>query len=130
MLAIILSMGVLSYRSWEIRSGNEIVAHTIGNPLSKTSLKNFEKNALHFLKYCVQKVLLVGAKYWFTIRIRTKKFLMEKWPKVYRIFEKKPIEMIAPQKPSFFTKALLESKVKIKRLKKKIHEDHDMELGE
>lgn len=129
-VAIIISVGVLSYRYWEIQNGNEIIAHKIKNPISKITFRSIERNVLHLLKYFIQKIVLVLAKYWFIVRIRTKKFLMGKWPKIYSIFEKKPFDPNAPLKPSFVTKALLESKVKIKRLKKKIHEDHDMDISE
>ena len=130
LIATATSLGVLSYRSWEIRNGNEIIAHKIENPISKISFRDLERMVAHLLKHYIQQIVLIVVKYWFILRIRTKKFIMEKWPKVYKIFEKKPFDPNVPLKPSFFTKALLESKVKIKRLKQKIHEDHDMEVKE
>ena len=122
--------GVLSYRAWQIRNGQEVIVYLPREMFSDISFKKVEKIILNFLKIYIQKAILIIAKYWFIVRIRVKKFLMEKWPKIHTFFQKKKVDITTPQKPSFFTKALLESKAKIKHLKKKIHEDHDMKMRE
>ena len=129
-IAIVTAFGVLSYRAWQIKNGQEINIYLPKDPILNISFVKLEKNILVFLKVYIQKAVLIIAKYWFLLVIKIKKFLMEKWPKIHDFFQKKPVDLSVPQKPSFFTKALLESKAKIKHLKQKIHEDHDMDIKE
>lgn len=124
-IAIITAFGVLAFRAWELRTGQTEV-EIAESPVQQLSLRQIEKIMLYLLKHFIQGLVLVVVKYWFTTTTKISVWLKEKWPKVNAIFKKKPQSTI-PQKPSFVTKAVLESKSKIRRLKQKIREEHEIE---
>ena len=124
-IAIITAFGVLAFRAWELRTGQTEV-EIAESPVQQLSLRQIEKIMLYLLKHFIQGLVLVVVKYWFTTTTKISVWLKEKWPKVNAIFKKKPQSTI-PQKPSFVTKAVLESKSKIRRLKQKIREEHAVE---
>ncbi|MEY2671819.1 MAG: hypothetical protein RL687_236 [Candidatus Parcubacteria bacterium] len=124
-IAIITAFGVLAFRAWELRTG-QIDAEIAESPVQHLSLRQIEKIMLYLLKHFIQGLILVVVKYWFITVTKVSVWLKEKWPKVNDIFKKKP-QSTVPQKPSFVTKAILESKSKIKRLKQKIREEHAVE---
>lgn len=106
---------MLSYKAWEIRNGNE-------KNYRKLSFKNLEKNMLRFLKRFIQKTILLLAKYWFILVVKVKKLISENWPKVKKYFWKEKPSV--KKDPSLFAKVLLESKSKIRNLKKEIEEEN------
>ncbi|MCX6756466.1 MAG: hypothetical protein NTX85_03940 [Candidatus Nomurabacteria bacterium] len=124
-IAIITAYGMLAFRAWELRTG-QVDKEIVGSPVQHLSLRQIEKIMLYLLKHFIQGVVILVVKYWFIAITKISVWLKEKWPKVSAIFEKKP-ESTIPKKPSFITKAVLESKSKIKRLKQKIREEHAVE---
>ena len=124
-IAIITAYGMLAFRAWELRTG-QVDERVVGSPVQHLSLRQFEKIMLYLLKHFIQGVVLIVVKYWFISTTKIGLWVKEKWPKVNQIFEKNP-ESTIPKKPSFVTKAVLESKSKIKRLKQKIREEHAVE---
>ena len=125
LLAIIIAFGVILYRAWQIRKGNGNIIYEL-NPFFKLSFRDFEKSLLIILKHFIQKLVLISVKYWFLFVMKTKKWFIEKLPKIHNIFRKKEENGLEKKPDTFFTRALLESKYKIKRIKKKIREDHDL----
>ncbi len=129
-IAIITAFIVLDYRVWQMRNSQEVVVFEVKNPASHITLRKIELGILHFLKYCMQKVIIISAKYWFLATAKSKKFISERWPKIHSIFQKKTVIPSEIQQPSFFAKALMESKIKVRHLRKKIKEDHAIEVKE
>jgi hypothetical protein len=123
-IAIIIAFGMLSYRTWELRTG-QVTFNPSDTEAFELSFRKMERTMLYVAKHLIQGFLLVVVKYWLIAITRVRKWLMEKWPKVYGVFKTKEPSP-TPIRPSFFTKALMESKTKIKRLKQKIREDHEM----
>ena len=127
-VAIGTAFGVLLFRAWEIRSGRANISLAGASPLPEISFRKLEKNMLYFAKRFIQVTIIGSAKYWFLTTIKMKKWVIENWPKVHikiqKIFEDKP--KLLNKKPTFIGHILIESKVKIKRIKQKILEDHDM----
>ncbi len=117
------AFGMLAFRAWEIRSGRVVVEMT-AKPVPEISFRIIERSVLYSAKHIVQWIVIATIKYWFLAVTKVRKLVSEKWPAIHDRFTKKPVE--GPVKPSFITKALLESKTKIKRIKQKIREDHDM----
>jgi len=127
-LAIVSAFGMLSYQAWEIRNGKKVFIRE-NLILSQTkSFKNIERSILTFLKYFIQKTLLLLMKLWFLIVIKIKKLWVEKKPMIHSLLKRKNKDPKSPQNPSFVSKALTESKYKIRRMKEKLHEKHEVEL--
>jgi hypothetical protein len=122
LLAIIIAFGMLLFRVWEIKTNRKIVDE---NNLSLPELhfRHVEKNMLYLTKHVVQGLVLVVVKYWFISVIKTKKFVVENWPKVHKIIRRKHKKEIEDRPMSFAKRAVLESKFKIKRMKQKIREE-------
>lgn len=119
---------MLSYRAWEIRTSRVSIPETSTQSMPDLSFNHVENKFLHILKHIVQSLVVSIAKYWFIASTKVKKWVSEKWPKVYSRFTKK--SEVVPEvnkKPSFFEKALLESRAKIKRIKEKVKKEHEVE---
>ena len=124
-IAILVAFGMLSFRAWQIRTSQ--IAPVSENGESRgheLSFRQIEKNMLYLTKHIVQALVLTVAKYWFIFITKTKKWVMDKWPKVHSLFQKKPSPE-GPTKPSFIQRAVLESKSKIKRIKERVKEEHE-----
>lgn len=124
-IAVITAFGMLAFREWEIRT-NRIHANneTVMPPVSEISFRHVENNAKHITKDILQSLILIIAKYWLIMATKLKKWISENWPKIARLFQKKP-KSPAGEELSFTKRAILESKSKIKKLKKKIKEEHE-----
>jgi hypothetical protein len=59
---------------------------------------------------------------------KTKLFFQNKLPKINKFFQKKENEVIDSRKISFVQRAVIESKIKIKKVKEKIKKDHEEEI--
>lgn len=126
LIAIITAFGMLAFRTWELRTGKVSMQINDEQIIPQFSFRKFEKAVLYFAKHILQYIVLGIVKYWFIGFAKTKKWLAEKWPKIHiRLFDKKVIE-VSDKKPSFIQKAIIESKVKIKVLKQKIHAEHEI----
>lgn len=122
-IAIILAFGMLAFRAWEIRT-LQIKVENTESPVPEISFRHIEKIMLYLTKHIVQGIVLAVVKYWFIITTKTKKLIMGKWPQMHDYFSKKPGSS-GEEKPSFFKKAILESKTKIKRIKEKVKKEHE-----
>ena len=123
-ISILIAFIMLSYRAWEIRTG-QIITESNATPVPEIAFRNLEKNVLYLAKRFIQSFVLGVVKYWFLATTKVKKEISENWPKVHKMIEKKAVSS-AEKTQSFVKRAVAESKYKIKRLKEKIRQDHDM----
>jgi len=79
---------------------------------------------LYLAKHIIQWIVLSAVKLWFLLSTKTKIFLQNKWPKIHNFFKKKEITGTDSRKISFVERAVMESKIKIKKVKEKIIQDH------
>ncbi len=124
-VAIIVAFGMLVFRAWELRTERVKLPEYTESPLPDLSFRHVEKSMLYFIKHVVQNIVLVIVKYWFILTTKTKKKIADSWPKVNAYLKRKPESPDTPRRPSFFRKAILESKAKIRRVKEKVKEEHE-----
>jgi H+/gluconate symporter-like permease len=123
LIAIIAAFGMLFYRAWEIRTSRIAVKEERENYLPKLSLKEVEKIALHVIKHVIQSIVIFTVKGWFLFITKTKILIQNKSPKIHKFFQKKT--NIDSRKISFVERAIIESKIKIKKVKEKIKKEHE-----
>lgn len=122
-VAIVASLCLLSYSAWEVETG---VRKEDTYPVFKISIRKTEKYVLYYTKWILQSIVINIVKVWFILVVKTKKFLKEKWPQLVHKLRPKPLE--AGERPSFVRKAVIESKIKIKRVKENIREKHKVKV--
>lgn len=122
-IAIILAFGMLTFRAWEIRTLR--IVPTTEPVTPELSFRQMEKTMLYLTKHMVQGTVLVIVKYWFIATTKAKKSIEDKWPRIIRLLEKKSVEAKKPIRPSFVQRAVLESKIKIKRIKEKVKRENE-----
>jgi len=127
LVAIIAAFGMLMYRAWEIRTNRLVIQEEV-QFTPELSFRYIEKRLLHFAKQIIQWIVLSAVKLWFLIVTKTKIFLKNKWPKIHNLFKKKEVTGTDSRKISFLERAVMESKIKIKKVKEKIKQDHAEEL--
>jgi hypothetical protein len=120
---------MLTFRAWELRTSR------ISNGNSTSHMPSFwfrhvERNMLYLSKQVVQWLVLVVFKYWLITKAKTKKWLSENWPKVSKYFNfKKKGDHYNGQantmRISFAQRAIIESKLKIRKMREKIQEEHN-----
>ncbi len=124
LIATILAYLMLSYRAWEIKVLREEPSIPRSKIIPEMYFRHLEKIMLHLAKHIIQWVVLMVVKGLFIITTKTKKWIGMNWPKVYSFFSKKNGEPDPLQKPSFVRRAVLESKMKIRRIKEKVKHEH------
>lgn len=124
-IAIIGAFGMLMFRSWEIQNNKITIEENREKHIPELSFKYIESIFLHTIKHIVQWIVLSVVKSWFLIVTKTKIFLQNKWPKIHNIFKKKEVTGTDSRKISFVERAVMESKIKIKKVKEKIKKDHE-----
>lgn len=128
LVALIAAFGMLIYRAWEIRTNRLVIEEEKTAFTLELSFRYFEKIMLYLAKHIVQWIVLFIVKFWFLITTKTKIFLQNKWPKVHNLFKKKEVTGTDSRKISFVERAVMESKIKIKKVKEKIKKDHAEEV--
>jgi predicted small integral membrane protein len=122
-IAIITAFGMLAFRSWELRTGHAVMPEETTIPVLKIPFRQIEKSMLYLTKYIIQTIVLETVRVWFIITTKTKKWLATKWPKQFK-------KNAGPRaKPSFVNRAVRESRIKIKRIREKVKQEHG-EKGE
>lgn len=117
-LASVALIGMLYYRAWKIEStGQENFCPQRKMP-PELYFRHLEKIMLYLTKHIVQWMVLSGAKGWFKIKAKTNKWIQKNSPKIHKFFEKKE-----NTKKTFVGKAILESKIKIRRIKERIEKE-------
>lgn len=118
---------MLAFRAWEIRTNRveilEKIDHTEG-----LSFRRMEKIFLFLTKHIVQWIVLSSVKAWYTIITKVRFWIKNKLPKINNWFKKK--NSTDSRKISFVQRAVIESKIKIKRVKEKIKQEHEEKLEE
>lgn len=128
LIAIISLFCMLMYRAWEIKTLQVEMPVTIGDLFPEIHFRHVEKFMLYLARHVIQWIVLVVFKYWFIFSIKTKKWICKKLPKIYNFVNKKK-ELPDPfQKPSFVQRAVLESKIKIKRIREKVKKEHGEDI--
>ena len=122
LITIIFAFGMLLFRVWEIKTNRKIIEKD-NLSLPEIPFRHVEKNMLYLTKHIVVGLVLVTVKYWFISVIKTKKFVMENWPKIHKIIRRKHKKEIENKPMSFAKRAIIESKFKIKRMKQKIKDE-------
>lgn len=123
-IAIILAYLMLSFRAWEIKTLQTEPTTSPRQLIPEMYFRHLEKIMLHLAKHIIQWIVLVVVKYWFIIYTKTKKWGVKNLPKVYKYFKKETTK-ISQQENSFIQKAILESKIKIKRIREKVRKEHE-----
>lgn len=124
LIAIILAFLMLSYKAWEIKTLRVEPTISPRKLVPEIYFRHLEKIMLHLAKHIIQWIILMLVKYWFTVSAKTKKWVKKNWPKVSD-FLKRKTEDINQQKNSFVQKAILESKIKIRRVREKVKREHE-----
>lgn len=123
-ITIILAFGMLSFRAWEIKTLRTENPGSERKIVPEMYFRHLEKIMLHLAKYIIQWIILVVVKGWYILTTRTKKWIGKNWPKINKFFKKKTKEM-DEKGMSFVKRAVLESKMKIRRIKEKVKKEHE-----
>jgi hypothetical protein len=126
-ISIIGAFGMLLFRAWEIRTNRIEILAEEKTQVSELSFKKVEKVLLFLAKHLIQWVVLSSVKLWYTITAKIKLWTKNKLPKINKFFHKEP-KIEDPRKISFVQRAVIESKIKIKKAKEKIKKDHEEEI--
>jgi hypothetical protein len=122
-ISIAVAFGMLTFRAWQIKAMHVVVPQNV-NTAPRLSFRQLEKIMLYLTKHIVQGLVLVSARYWFIFTTKTKKWLEERWPKIHSYFHKNPNSPTIA-KPSFVSRAILESKAKIKKIKENVKKQQE-----
>jgi hypothetical protein len=116
------------FRAWEMSKVE------VENPLPTRKIipeiyfRHVEKIMLYLTKHIIQWVILVAAKYYFILSTKGKKWIKDNLPKIYKFLKNKTNET-QPENNSFFRRAVLESRVKIRKVKEKVKREHEEKLS-
>ncbi len=114
--------GMLWYRAWEIKKAEKpLEIKRILPP--EIYFRQIEKIMLYLTKHIVQWIVIGVAKYWFIFSTKSQKWFVTKLPRVHDFFTKKKPTSDKPTK-TFVGRAILESKIKIKRVKERVKKEH------
>lgn len=122
-IAIIGAFGMLMFRAWEIRTSRLIIDRTFTRELS---FRYIEKVTLFLIKHLIQWIILTSVKIWYLFVTKSKVILQNKLPRVNNLLHKKINN--DSRKLSFVERAVLESKIKIKKIKEKIKKEHEKKV--
>jgi len=127
LIAIISAFIITAYRAWQIRTLRVKNVENSTDITEKFLFRNIEKIVLFLVKNLVIGLVLIVVKYWFLMVTKTKKWLEESWPKVHKIFKRKPeeVEERAIKSYSFMRRIILELRSKIRKMKETIKRDHE-----
>jgi hypothetical protein len=130
LIAAIMAFFMLSYRAWEIKTLRADPSISPRKLIPEMYFRHLEKIMLHLAKHIIQIIVLVVVRYWFILITKIKKWTAKKLPKVLELLKKKEQEVKnEQQKESFFRKAVLESKSKIKRIKETVRREHGEDVS-
>lgn len=121
-LALASAFGMLFFRAWEIRTARVTIEdHNKYTP--RLHYRHVEKVALHLAKHIIQWIILSTVKTWFIAVTKSRIWIQNKLPKIHDFFCKR--NSADSRKISFLQRAIIESKIKIKRVKEKIKKEHE-----
>ncbi len=117
-LSTVALAGMLYYRAWQIDKAEKDKFSAQRKLPPELYFRHIEKIMLYLTKHIVQWLILSGAKCWFKIKAKTNKWIQKNSPRIHKFFEKKE-----STKKTFVGKAILESKIKIRRIKERIEKE-------
>ncbi len=125
-LISIISLSVMiKFRAWQIKTGKvNIEIESQRSLLPKIYFRQTEKIMLYLTKHIIQWVVLIIVKYWFILQTKIKKWIKDNSPKIIKFFGKND-SANKNSKITFFKKAIIESKFKIKHMKEKIIRENE-----
>jgi hypothetical protein len=123
LIAIVSLFGMLMFRAWEIRTSRVEKPIIDGVRMPKIYFRHVEKIMLYLAKHIIQWIVLVTVKYYFILSTKAKKWICKNLPKISGFFKEKA-ESISRYENPFIHRAILESKVKIKRIKERVKKEH------
>ena len=119
---------MLFFRAWELRTGRVTLSEEMITWNPQLSFRQTEKTVLYLTKYIVQGIVFTGAKYWFIVTTKAKNEI-KKIPKVHAILQKKQSATpTSNSKISFLQRSVIESKMKIRRIREKVKKEHEEEI--
>lgn len=122
-VTLMVAIGMLFFRAWEVKTSQVIVEDESRNSLPELSFRRIEKILLFLTKHILQSIVLFSVKTWFTIITKARIWIRNKLPKINQILKKKIKS--DTKKISFVQRAIIESKIKIKRVKENIKNEHE-----
>ncbi len=128
--AILAAFGMLIFRAWQIRTDRLIIQEENAAFTPKLSFRYIEMIMLYIAKHVVQWIVLSVVKLWYLIVTKSKILLQNKLPQIHNFFKKKEASGTDSRKISFVERAVMESKIKIKRVKEKIRMEHEEKIYE
>jgi hypothetical protein len=128
-IAIVFAFGMLTFRAWELRKGHAILPSGTTEKAQEFSFRQLEKYMLYLTKRAIQWIVLVVVKYWFIALTKFKKWVADKWPRVHAFFAPTP-KPTNTTRPSYMRRAVVESKIKIRRVKEKVKREHAEKVAE
>lgn len=129
LIAVISLFGMIIFQAWEMSKVETENPSPTRKIIPEIYFRHVEKIMLYLTKHIIQLVVLVVVKYYFILSTKAKKWIANNLPKVYKFFNKK-VANDQPQKNSFFRKAVLESKIKIKKIKDNVKKEHEKKMAE
>ena len=123
-IAIILAFGMLFFRTWEIKTAQVEPQIEERKFFPEIYFRHIEKIVLHLVKYGIQWLVLILVKIYFILTTKTKKWVGKNWPKINKYFIGKTKE-VNGKGMTFAKRAILESKIKIRRIKEKVKREHE-----
>ncbi|MFA6392831.1 MAG: hypothetical protein WCW54_01975 [Candidatus Paceibacterota bacterium] len=127
-IAIAGAFGMLMFRNWEIQNNKIEIKENKEKHIGELSFKYLESIFLHTIKHIIQWIILFVVKLWFIIITKSSIWLKNKLPKLNKFFKKKEVNGTDSRKISFVERAVIESKIKIRKVKEKIKQDHAEEV--
>jgi len=122
-ISLAIVFGMLSFRAWKIETSQIIIKEAKENYFPELSFRHIEKIILFLTKHIIQYIVLFSAKTWFTLVAKIRILVKNKLPKINNFLKKKIYR--DSRKISFVQRAVIESKIKIKKVKEKIKKEHE-----
>jgi len=111
------------FRAWEIRTSRVEKPILSEADIPKIYFRHVEKIMLYLAKHVIQWIILVTVKYYLILSTKGKKWIGKNLPKISNFFRESTKKISEYQNP-FFHRAVLESKIKIKRIREKVKKEH------
>lgn len=121
--ALLISFGLILYRAWEIRT-QEQEPENLRKILPEVYFRHVEKIILFITKHIIQSIILIIVKYWYIFAAKIRKWGIKNLPKISTFFKIKRNES---QRKSFLKRAIIESRIKIRRVKEKVKRELEEE---
>jgi hypothetical protein len=130
LIAITSLFGMMMFRAWEIKKVEVKNPLPIRKMVPEIYFRRVERIMLYLTKHIIEWIVLMVVKYYFILSTKSKMWVEKNWPRFYNFFNKKTNKDTEPEKNSFFRKAILESKVKIQKIKENVRKEHEKKIAD